>query len=115
MKRAFHFVIPATRTRSTTSRKPRRFRRTRAVDSGSHLAIACSMRNNTDLHRPAEIVSFSQGVRAFAEASLLALAFGLAIFLVGLPVALSVRLAYEGLSWLARIGEEMSPLTEMLL
>ena len=87
----------------------------RVLKHGSHVAITFSMRNITIVHRHAGITSFSQGVRAFAEASLVALAFGFAIFLIGLPVALSVRVMYESLSWLAGIGGEMGPVAEALV
>jgi hypothetical protein len=40
-------------------------------------------------------------MRAVAEASIVALAFGFIILLVGLPIAFSVRIVGEGISWLA--------------
>jgi len=46
------------------------------------------MKTNAAVHRNTGIGSFLRGVRAFAEASLVALAFGVAIFLIGLPLAL---------------------------
>ena len=62
-----------------------------AVTNSSHIEIVFSMRNKAAIYRHTEITSFWQGVRAFAEASLLALAFGFAILLIGVPLALSVR------------------------
>jgi hypothetical protein len=61
-----------------------------AVTNGSHVAIAFSVRNKAAIHRHTGITSFWQGVRAFAEASLLALAFGLAILLIGVRLSRSV-------------------------
>jgi hypothetical protein len=86
-----------------------------ALKNGLHVAITFSMRNITVVHRHAGITSFSQGVRALAEVSLVALAFGLAIFLIGLPVALSVRVMYESVSWLAGMGGEMGPIAEAVV
>lgn len=54
-------------------------------------------------------------VRAFAEAAVVALAFGFTILLIGLPVVLSVRLAHESLSWLARLGGEMGPVADAVV
>jgi hypothetical protein len=73
------------------------------------------MRNKAAIHRHSGITSFWEGVRAFAEASLLALAFGFAILLIGVPLALSVRIVYESLSWLARIGGEMGAVVHTLV
>ena len=86
-----------------------------AVTNGSNVAIAFSMRNKAAIHRQTGITSFWQGVRAFAEASLIALAFGFAILLIGVPLALSVRVVYERLSWLARLGGEMGPVVQTLV
>ena len=73
------------------------------------------MRNTAAIHRHTEITSFWEGVRAFAGVSLLALAFGFAILLIGVPLALSVRGVHESLSWLARLGGEMSPVVQTLV
>jgi hypothetical protein len=54
-------------------------------------------------------------VRAFAETALVALAFGFAILLIGLPIALGVRLVHESLSWLARLKGEMGVAVEALV
>jgi hypothetical protein len=43
------------------------------------------------------------------------LAFGFAIFLIGLPLALGVRVVHESLSWLARFGGETGPVAEALV
>lgn len=86
-----------------------------ATPNGSRLAIIFSMSNNAAIHRHTGITSFWQGVRAFAGASLVALGFGFAILLIGVPLALSVRVVYEGLSWLARLGGEMGAVVQMLV
>ena len=86
-----------------------------AMTNGSHVAIVFSMRNKAAIYRHTGIASFWQGVRAFAEASLLALAFGFAILLIGVPLALSVRVVYESLSWLARLGGEMGAVVQTLV
>jgi hypothetical protein len=54
-------------------------------------------------------------VRGFAEASLAALAFVLAILLIGTPIALIVRGLHETLSWLVRLRGEMTTLVEALV
>jgi len=86
-----------------------------SAKNGSHLAIALSMRNKAAIHSNTGIASFVRGVREFAEASLVALAFAFAIFLIGLPLALSVRIVHESLSWLAGLGGEMGPVAEALV
>ena len=60
-------------------------------------------------------VSFVRVVRGFAEASLVALAFAGAILLIGTPIALIVRGLHEGLSWLVRLGGDMSALVQALV
>src|SRR3954468_8162555 len=95
--------------RTEVARERQNYRHSSVVSptaNGSHVATAFSMRNKASIHRHTGITSFWEGVRAFAEASLLALAFGFAILLIGVPLALSVRIVYESLSWLARIGGE---------
>src|SRR3954453_13015541 len=60
-------------------------------------------------------MSFVRVIRGFAEASVAALVFAFAILLIGIPIALIVRGLHEGLSWLVRLGSEMSGLTEPLV
>jgi hypothetical protein len=43
-------------------------------------------------------------VRGVAEGSLVALAFALAILVIGTPLALLARGIYEGLGWLVALG-----------
>jgi len=45
---------------------------------------------------------FIRLVQGFAEASVIVIAFAVAILLLGLPVALAVRAVYEIVSWFAR-------------
>jgi len=85
------------------------------LKNGSHLAVVLSMRNEAAVHPETGIGSFVRGLQALAEASLVAFAFGLVIFLIGLPLALGVRVVHEGLSWLARLGGEMGPVADALL
>jgi len=73
------------------------------------------MRNNAAIHHNTGLASLLQGVRAFAEVSVVVLAFGFAIFLIGLPLVLGVRVVHESLSWLARSGGQMSPVAEALV
>jgi len=77
--------------------------------------MVLSMRNTAAIHRDTGLGSFLRGVRAFAEASLVALAFGFAIFLIGLPLALGVRVVHESVSWVARLGGEIGPLGDALV
>ena len=57
-------------------------------------------------------LSFMRVIRGFAEGSLVALGFALAILLIGTPLALLVRGEHEGLSWLVRLRGETSALME---
>ncbi len=50
-----------------------------------------------------DITLFLRTIRGFAEASLVALGFALAILLIGAPIALIVRGLHEGFSWLAAL------------
>jgi hypothetical protein len=77
--------------------------------------MTSSVRNEAAAHRNGGIASLVRVVRAFAEASVVMLAFVFAILLVGLPIAMSVRAVHEGLSWLARRGGEMGAATEVLV
>jgi hypothetical protein len=54
-------------------------------------------------------------IRAFAEASLVALGFAVAILAVGTPIALIVRGLNEALSWLARLAGDPSAIGEALV
>jgi hypothetical protein len=104
--------------RSEVTRRPREIpylAMLSAVKDGPHLAIVLSMTNNAVVHRNTGVASFLRGVRALAEASLVALAFGFVIFLIGLPLALSVRVVHESFSGLARLGEETGPLAVALV
>jgi hypothetical protein len=85
-----------------------------ASKDGSHIAIVLSMRKKAASHRNTGMASFARGVRAFAEATLVALAFGFAIFLIGLPLALSVRVVHESLSWLVQLGGDVGPAAEVV-
>jgi len=60
-------------------------------------------------------MSFVRVMRGFAEASLVALAFVCAILLIGIPIALIVRGLHEGLSWVVRLGGDMSALVQALV
>jgi len=86
-----------------------------AAENGSHLAVVLSMRNKAAVDPDTRFNSFMRSSRAFAGASLVALAFGFAVFLIGLPLALGVRVVHEGLSWLARLGGETGPVAEALV
>jgi hypothetical protein len=77
--------------------------------------MTSSVRNEAAAHRNGGIAPLVRVVRAFAEASVVMLAFVFAILLVGLPIAMSVRAVHEGLSWLARRGGEMGAATEVLV
>ena len=70
--------------------------------NGAHLALTPGMSISTAGHRNPGIASFVRVVRAFAEASLAAVAFAVAILLIGLPIALVVRVVHDGVQWLAR-------------
>lgn len=59
--------------------------------------------------------SFIGVIRGFAEASVVALAFVLAVLAIGTPFALLARGVHEGLSWLARLSGETSALMEALV
>ena len=62
------------------------------------------------------IAAFARGLRAFAEASLVAgLGFSVVVLLIGTPIALLVRGLYEGLSWLTRSGDMTGPFIEALV
>jgi hypothetical protein len=59
--------------------------------------------------------SFVRVIRAFAEASVVALGFVLAILAIGTPIALIVRGLHESLSWLARLHGDPSAIVEALV
>ena len=73
------------------------------------------MRNNAAIDRNGVLASFVRVIWAFAGASLIALAFGFAILLIGLPIALSVRVVHESLSWLVRWRGEVGAAAEALV
>ena len=54
-------------------------------------------------------------LRAFAEGSLVAIGFGFAVLLLGLPIALSVRATSAVLSWAVGAERELSILDEALV
>jgi hypothetical protein len=60
-------------------------------------------------------MSFVRVIRGFAEGSLAALVFAFAILVIGTPIALIIRGLDEGLSWLVRLGGEMSSRGEALV
>ena len=74
---------------------------------GLYVAIPFGMTNSAAIHRNRGIASVVRVVRAFAEASLIALAFGLAILVIGAPMAFTVRIVHDGLTWHARSGGEL--------
>jgi hypothetical protein len=59
--------------------------------------------------------SFVRVIRGFAEGSLAAVGFALAILLLGTPLALFVRGLHEGLSWVAGLRGDTSPLVEAVV
>jgi hypothetical protein len=61
------------------------------------------------------MTSFVRVIRAFAEASLVALGFAFAILVIGTPIALIVRGLHEGLSWLARLVGDPSSMIDALV
>ena len=75
---------------------------------GSAFAIVLCMNNKRAIRHRDATTAFIRVIRGFAEASLVALAFAVAIVLIGMPVTLIVRGLHEGLSWLVRLGGEMS-------
>src|SRR5438128_2076198 len=54
-------------------------------------------------------------IRGFAEASLAALAFALAILVIGTPIALLVRALHDSLSWLVGLRGDMAAMERMLV
>jgi len=66
---------------------------------GASLAIILRM-DNTNTR---SLTAFLRVIRAFAEGSVVAFGFALAILAVGMPIVLSIRGLYEGLSWLTRL------------
>ena len=61
------------------------------------------------------VTSFVRVVRAVAEASLVVLGLAIAILVVGTPLALIVRGAHEGLSWLGGLTGDSSAMVEALV
>jgi len=62
------------------------------------MAIAAT--SARDVREP--LMRFIRLVQGFAEASVIVIAFAVAILLLGLPVALAVRAVHEIVSWFAR-------------
>src|SRR3954451_16111540 len=87
-------------------------RRFRSLLDGAALAMALGMNNRTAMPRVDGLRSFLRVIRGFAEGSLVALGFALAILLIGTPLALLARGVHEGLSWLVRLRGETSALLE---
>jgi len=54
-------------------------------------------------------------VQGFAEASLVAVAFALAILVIGTPIALLVRALRDSLSWLIGLGADGTAMERMLV
>jgi hypothetical protein len=54
-------------------------------------------------------------IRGFAEASLVAVTFALAILVIGTPIALLVRALHDGLSWLVGLGGDMAAMERVLV
>jgi hypothetical protein len=54
-------------------------------------------------------------IRGFAEASLVAVTFTLAILVIGTPIALLVRALHDGLSWLVGLGGDMAAMERVLV
>jgi hypothetical protein len=77
--------------------------------------MVVGMDNRTATSRIGVLRSFIRVVRGFAEGSLVVLAFGLAILLVGTPLALLARGVHEALSWLVALRGETSALMEALV
>ena len=74
--------------------------------------MVVGMDNKTATPRMGSLTSFFRVVRGFAEGSLVALGFALAILLIGTPLALLARGVHEGLSWLVGLPGETSALME---
>src|SRR3954453_13255688 len=87
-------------------------RRFRSLLDGAALAMALGMNNRTAMPRVDGLRSFLRVIRGFAEGSLAALGFALAILLIGTPLALLAQGVHEGLSWLAASRGETSALME---
>jgi hypothetical protein len=76
------------------------------------MVLGMDNRTSTSTSRVAGLTSLIRVIRAFAEGSLVALGFGLAILLIGTPLALLARGVHEGLSWLVRLRGETSALMD---
>ena len=62
--------------------------------------MAITATSARDVREP--LMRFIRLVQGFAEASVVVIAFAVAILLLGLPVALAVRVVHEIVSWFAR-------------
>lgn len=74
--------------------------------------MVVGMENRITTAERGRLKSFVRVIRGFAEGSLVALGFALAILLIGTPLALLARGVYEGLSWLVGLRGETSALME---
>jgi len=82
---------------------------------GAVLAIVLRMNNRTANRRVDSLRSLLRVSRGFAEGSMVALGFGLAILLIGTPLALLVRGVHDGLSWLVGLGGEPTVLMDAVV
>ena len=79
---------------------------------GAVLAIPVRMKNRIAPSRVGALRSLSRVVRGLAEGSLVVLGFGLAMLVIGTPLALLTRGIHEGLSWLVALRGGTSALVE---
>src|SRR3954467_852786 len=86
--------------------------RFRSLLDGAVLAMALGLNNRTAMPRVDGLRSFLRVLRGFAEGSLVALGFALAILLIGTPLALLAQGVHEGVSWLVASRGETSALSE---
>src|SRR5689334_8890824 len=85
----------------------------RASLSGAVLAMVPGMdTNKTPRSHAGGLTPLLRVIRGFAEASLVAVGFAVAILLIGTPLALFVRGLHEGLSWLVGLGSQTSVLVQ---
>lgn len=77
--------------------------------------MATGMNNRTSTHRLAALKSFVGVIRGFAEGSVVALGFALAILAIGTPIVLLVRGLHDGVSWLVRLPAETSALVDAII
>ena len=63
-------------------------------------------------HFPA---SLTRIIARLVGVSLVSVGFGLAVLLIGWPLAASLWLAHEGVAWIARVNGQTHPLSEVLV